>query len=606
MKKNQMRKYLGLGLGLLTVLGSIAIVAVACNKQKGQKGSGELNKNKPLHDGGHDLQLTEQDHAKIINVPSPAEWFEKFKAQVSKPRPYVDKNIELKYDFKLPKSKQVEGDVLFKIGDKTIWDVEQKDIPIQKVEEILSVFQNPQLIPHLINDTNIFGSIKPEDLETGSDANKRKIKPFRFNTNLRQQGNPSFNLPLFHNVLFRRDFYTSDVYNYNIQHGIYQDIVYGRPLNDDNYRVRWNNVTLRNFRPLKGAILNFDKLLQELHVEKPSPKGPNSRELTPKKIKLIYQKEDDSSIKKEVVVQPVYLKERNQYFEAAIDLGIGTPKGVYNLDRVIDLDNDNKEYDFILDDLKKAYQIKIFGEDEPITPYPFFEWNVRILERYKGALFDPNLSLEFDEEQLRENQKHLNGKSYNFLPPLKFTKPYWLLDINDLDAALASALFVAKEDLNDYTREYVITNHNEKDHSFEVAVKFRNNKTKKEYESKKLILRYSNLSFENTTAELTFESFANVSTWNSKPQNKKKYEEVLKTLNFSNLTQEELSKIVTVTFSDTDFQYHATPRVKISVDAKKIITLKVYVSNKWVNGKPTYSQEADIPLKEFKLNLFNI
>lgn len=521
----------------------------ACSKQKSQSNS----QTKPN---------------KVIEKVDQA-FFDEFKTKIEQKRTLP--NIKITSTFKIPfeKNENTLKSPLFKIGDKSVYDLKQNEIPITWVQDLKDYFLSQKTILTYYALANL--------KLTGTDAKGAYFLQFiQYVQKMQQKG------------LLSEDFYqqlwylVSEISDYDMQNGILRSVY---RIANPNLKIKdlYLDGSIYGFKKQKSKYMNFTNLFQ----------WPSNDEKVCFDI-VFKNKNTNQTYTKNIEL--TYSKEKKYILDSLIDYSEFAP-GEYELVSIKKHDDTNAKNLINPNNpnIARIFKVKVFKENEKFKPITLATINQQEADEYDrqnnqiiyknnseiGILNDPN------------KIKELGTFLY-------FKKPLSEITIDDLDRYFKTYFINPEQDFNNFSRQYKITKIDKEKQTVELSVLHINNKTNETYVSPinfKFHYQHVYDVNKNTDAklELNFDE--------SKKEQKQKLQALVNKLDFNKLTYNDLSELALVMFEDVDLE-NTKIHVEMIKNKDRSITLKAYVDKAYKNGKLKISNKADILIKEFKVNYF--
>ncbi|EDT48979.1 putative lipoprotein [Ureaplasma parvum serovar 1 str. ATCC 27813] len=496
-------------------------------------------------------------------------FFNEFKTKIEQKRALP--NIKITSTFKIPfeRNENTLKSPLFKIGEKSVFDLKQNEIPITWVQDLKDYFLSQKTILTYYSLANL--------KLTGNDAKDAYFLEFiQYIQNMQQKG------------IILEDFYQqlwyliSEISDYDMQNGILRSV----------YRIANPKLAIKDFyldgslygfKKEKSKYMNFTSLFQWPNAEEKATfdvvfKNKNSAQSYTKKIELIYSKE------KKFILDS--LINYSEFTPGEYELVSIKKHDDMNAKNLINPNNPN---------IAKIFKIKVFKENEKFKPITLTSINQQ----------------EADEYDRQRNQIiHKNNSEIGILDDsnkikelgtfLYFKKPLSEITINDFDRYFRTYFICPEQDFNDFSRQYKITKIDKQKQIIELSILHINNKTNEIYSSPINFKFYYKKIYDinkNTDARL------DLSFDESKKDQKQKLQELVNKLNFDKLTYNDLSELAVVMFEDVDLE-NTKIYVEMIKNKDRSITLKAFFDKAFKNGKLKISNKPDILIKEFKINYF--
>ncbi|EDX54215.1 hypothetical protein [Ureaplasma urealyticum] len=521
----------------------------ACSKQKSQSNS----QTKPN---------------KVIEKVDQA-FFDEFKTKIEQKRTLP--NIKITSTFKIPfeKNENTLKSPLFKIGDKSVYDLKQNEIPITWVQDLKDYFLSQKTILTYYALANL--------KLTGTDAKGAYFLQFiQYVQKMQQKG------------FLSEDFYqqlwylVSEISDYDMQNGILRSVY---RIANPNLKIKdlYLDGSIYGFKKQKSKYMNFTNLFQ----------WPSNDEKVCFDI-VFKNKNTNQTYTKNIEL--TYSKEKKYILDSLIDYSEFAP-GEYELVSIKKHDDTNAKNLINPNNpnIARIFKVKVFKENEKFKPITLATINQQEADEYDrqnnqiiyknnseiGILNDPN------------KIKELGTFLY-------FKKPLSEITIDDLDRYFKTYFINPEQDFNNFSRQYKITKIDKEKQTVELSVLHINNKTNETYVSPinfKFHYQHVYDVNKNTDAklELNFDE--------SKKEQKQKLQALVNKLDFNKLTYNDLSELALVMFEDVDLE-NTKIHVEMIKNKDRSITLKAYVDKAYKNGKLKISNKADILIKEFKVNYF--
>ncbi|MDU3864788.1 hypothetical protein [Ureaplasma urealyticum] len=521
----------------------------ACSKQKSQSNS----QTKPN---------------KVIEKVDQA-FFDEFKTKIEQKRTLP--NIKITSTFKIPfeKNENTLKSPLFKIGDKSVYDLKQNEIPITWVQDLKDYFLSQKTILTYYALANL--------KLTGTDAKGAYFLQFiQYVQKMQQKG------------FLSEDFYqqlwylVSEISDYDMQNGILRSVY---RIANPNLKIKdlYLDGSIYGFKKQKSKYMNFTNLFQ----------WPSNDEKVCFDI-VFKNKNTNQTYTKNIEL--TYSKEKKYILDSLIDYSEFAP-GEYELVSIKKHDDTNAKNLINPNNpnIARIFKVKVFKENEKFKPITLATINQQEADEYDrqnnqiiyknnseiGILNDPN------------KIKELGTFLY-------FKKPLSEITIDDLDCYFKTYFINPEQDFNNFSRQYKITKIDKEKQTVELSVLHINNKTNETYVSPinfKFHYQHVYDVNKNTDAklELNFDE--------SKKEQKQKLQALVNKLDFNKLTYNDLSELALVMFEDVDLE-NTKIHVEMIKNKDRSITLKAYVDKAYKNGKLKISNKADILIKEFKVNYF--
>ncbi|EDT49761.1 putative lipoprotein [Ureaplasma urealyticum serovar 13 str. ATCC 33698] len=521
----------------------------ACSKQKSQSNS----QTKPN---------------KVIEKVDQA-FFDEFKTKIEQKRTLP--NIKITSTFKIPfeKNENTLKSPLFKIGDKSVYDLKQNEIPITWVQDLKDYFLSQKTILTYYALANL--------KLTGTDAKGAYFLQFiQYVQKMQQKG------------FLSEDFYqqlwylVSEISDYDMQNGILRSVY---RIANPNLKIKdlYLDGSIYGFKKQKSKYMNFTNLFQ----------WPSNDEKVYFDI-VFKNKNTNQTYTKNIEL--TYSKEKKYILDSLIDYSEFAP-GEYELVSIKKHDDTNAKNLINPNNpnIARIFKVKVFKENEKFKPITLATINQQEADEYDrqnnqiiyknnseiGILNDPN------------KIKELGTFLY-------FKKPLSEITIDDLDRYFKTYFINPEQDFNNFSRQYKITKIDKEKQTVELSVLHINNKTNETYVSPinfKFHYQHVYDVNKNTDAklELNFDE--------SKKEQKQKLQALVNKLDFNKLTYNDLSELALVMFEDVDLE-NTKIHVEMIKNKDRSITLKAYVDKAYKNGKLKISNKADILIKEFKVNYF--
>lgn len=521
----------------------------ACSKQKSQSNS----QTKPN---------------KVIEKVDQA-FFDEFKTKIEQKRTLP--NIKITSTFKIPfeKNENTLKSPLFKIGDKSVYDLKQNEIPITWVQDLKDYFLSQKTILTYYALANL--------KLTGTDAKGAYFLQFiQYVQKMQQKG------------FLSEDFYqqlwylVSEISDYDMQNGILRSVY---RIANPNLKIKdlYLDGSIYGFKKQKSKYMNFTNLFQ----------WPSNDEKVCFDI-VFKNKNTNQTYTKNIEL--TYSKEKKYILDSLIDYSEFAP-GEYELVSIKKHDDTNAKNLINPNNpnIARIFKVKVFKENEKFKPITLATINQQEADEYDrqnnqiiyknnseiGILNDPN------------KIKELGTFLY-------FKKPLSEITIDDLDRYFKTYFINPEQDFNNFSRQYKITKIDKEKQTVELSVLHINNKTNETYVSPinfKFHYKHVYDVNKNTDAklELNFDE--------SKKEQKQKLQALVNKLDFNKLTYNDLSELALVMFEDVDLE-NTKIHVEMIKNKDRSITLKAYVDKAYKNGKLKISNKADILIKEFKVNYF--
>ncbi|MEJ3648243.1 hypothetical protein [Ureaplasma urealyticum] len=521
----------------------------ACSKQKSQSNS----QTKPN---------------KVIEKVDQA-FFDEFKTKIEQKRTLP--NIKITSTFKIPfeKNENTLKSPLFKIGDKSVYDLKQNEIPITWVQDLKDYFLSQKTILTYYALANL--------KLTSTDAKGAYFLQFiQYVQKMQQKG------------FLSEDFYqqlwylVSEISDYDMQNGILRSVY---RIANPNLKIKdlYLDGSIYGFKKQKSKYMNFTNLFQ----------WPSNDEKVCFDI-VFKNKNTNQTYTKNIEL--TYSKEKKYILDSLIDYSEFAP-GEYELVSIKKHDDTNAKNLINPNNpnITRIFKVKVFKENEKFKPITLATINQQEADEYDrqnnqiiyknnseiGILNDPN------------KIKELGTFLY-------FKKPLSEITIDDLDRYFKTYFINPEQDFNNFSRQYKITKIDKEKQTVELSVLHINNKTNETYVSQinfKFHYQHVYDVNKNTDAklELNFDE--------SKKEQKQKLQALVNKLDFNKLTYNDLSELALVMFEDVDLE-NTKIHVEMIKNKDRSITLKAYVDKAYKNGKLKISNKADILIKEFKVNYF--
>lgn len=521
----------------------------ACSKQKSQSNS----QTKPN---------------KVIEKVDQA-FFDEFKTKIEQKRTLP--NIKITSTFKIPfeKNENTLKSPLFKIGDKSVYDLKQNEIPITWVQDLKDYFLSQKTILTYYALANL--------KLTGTDAKGAYFLQFiQYVQKMQQKG------------FLSEDFYqqlwylVSEISDYDMQNGILRSVY---RIANPNLKIKdlYLDGSIYGFKKQKSKYMNFTNLFQ----------WPSNDEKVCFDI-VFKNKNTNQTYTKNIEL--TYSKEKKYILDSLIDYSEFAP-GEYELVSIKKHDDTNAKNLINPNNpnIARIFKVKVFKENEKFKPITLATINQQEADEYDrqnnqiiyknnseiGILNDPN------------KIKELGTFLY-------FKKPLSEITIDDLDRYFKTYFINPEQDFNNFSRQYKITKIDKEKQTVELSVLHINNKTNETYVSQinfKFHYQHVYDVNKNTDAklELNFDE--------SKKEQKQKLQALVNKLDFNKLTYNDLSELALVMFEDVDLE-NTKIHVEMIKNKDRSITLKAYVDKAYKNGKLKISNKVDILIKEFKVNYF--
>ncbi|EDY74663.1 hypothetical protein LLZ88_00520 [Ureaplasma urealyticum] len=521
----------------------------ACSKQKSQSNS----QTKPN---------------KVIEKVDQA-FFDEFKTKIE--QKHTLPNIKITSTFKIPfeKNENTLKSPLFKIGDKSVYDLKQNEIPITWVQDLKDYFLSQKTILTYYALANL--------KLTGTDAKGAYFLQFiQYVQKMQQKG------------FLSEDFYqqlwylVSEISDYDMQNGILRSVY---RIANPNLKIKdlYLDGSIYGFKKQKSKYMNFTNLFQ----------WPSNDEKVCFDI-VFKNKNTNQTYTKNIEL--TYSKEKKYILDSLIDYSEFAP-GEYELVSIKKHDDTNAKNLINPNNpnIARIFKVKVFKENEKFKPITLATINQQEADEYDrqnnqiiyknnseiGILNDPN------------KIKELGTFLY-------FKKPLSEITIDDLDRYFKTYFINPEQDFNNFSRQYKITKIDKEKQTVELSVLHINNKTNETYVSPinfKFHYQHVYDVNKNTDAklELNFDE--------SKKEQKQKLQALVNKLDFNKLTYNDLSELALVMFEDVDLE-NTKIHVEMIKNKDRSITLKAYVDKAYKNGKLKISNKADILIKEFKVNYF--
>ncbi|WP_016829185.1 hypothetical protein [Ureaplasma urealyticum] len=521
----------------------------ACSKQKSQSNS----QTKPN---------------KVIEKVDQA-FFDEFKTKIEQKRTLP--NIKITSTFKIPfeKNENTLKSPLFKIGDKSVYDLKQNEIPITWVQDLKDYFLSQKTILTYYALANL--------KLTSTDAKGAYFLQFiQYVQKMQQKG------------FLSEDFYqqlwylVSEISDYDMQNGILRSVY---RIANPNLKIKdlYLDGSIYGFKKQKSKYMNFTNLFQ----------WPSNDEKVCFDI-VFKNKNTNQTYTKNIEL--TYSKEKKYILDSLIDYSEFAP-GEYELVSIKKHDDTNAKNLINPNNpnIARIFKVKVFKENEKFKPITLATINQQEADEYDrqnnqiiyknnseiGILNDPN------------KIKELGTFLY-------FKKSLSEITIDDLDRYFKTYFINPEQDFNNFSRQYKITKIDKEKQTVELSVLHINNKTNETYVSPinfKFHYQHVYDINKNTDAklELNFDE--------SKKEQKQKLQTLVNKLDFNKLTYNDLSELALVMFEDVDLE-NTKIHVEMIKNKDRSITLKAYVDKAYKNGKLKISNKADILIKEFKVNYF--
>ena len=521
----------------------------ACSKQKSQSNS----QTKPN---------------KVIEKVDQA-FFDEFKTKIEQKRTLP--NIKITSTFKIPfeKNENTLKSPLFKIGDKSVYDLKQNEIPITWVQDLKDYFLSQKTILTYYALANL--------KLTSTDAKGAYFLQFiQYVQKMQQKG------------FLSEDFYqqlwylVSEISDYDMQNGILRSVY---RIANPNLKIKdlYLDGSIYGFKKQKSKYMNFTNLFQ----------WPSNDEKVCFDI-VFKNKNTNQTYTKNIEL--TYSKEKKYILDSLIDYSEFAP-GEYELVSIKKHDDTNAKNLINPNNpnIARIFKVKVFKENEKFKPITLTTINQQEADEYDrqnnqiiyknnseiGILNDPN------------KIKELGTFLY-------FKKSLSEITIDDLDRYFKTYFINPEQDFNNFSRQYKITKIDKEKQTVELSVLHINNKTNETYVSPinfKFHYQHVYDVNKNTDAklELNFDE--------SKKEQKQKLQTLVNKLDFNKLTYNDLSELALVMFEDVDLE-NTKIHVEMIKNKDRSITLKAYVDKAYKNGKLKISNKADILIKEFKVNYF--
>lgn len=521
----------------------------ACSKQKSQSNS----QTKPN---------------KVIEKVDQA-FFDEFKTKIEQKRTLP--NIKITSTFKIPfeKNENTLKSPLFKIGDKSVYDLKQNEIPITWVQDLKDYFLSQKTILTYYALANL--------KLTSTDAKGAYFLQFiQYVQKMQQKG------------FLSEDFYqqlwylVSEISDYDMQNGILRSVY---RIANPNLKIKdlYLDGSIYGFKKQKSKYMNFTNLFQ----------WPSNDEKVCFDI-VFKNKNTNQTYTKNIEL--TYSKEKKYILDSLIDYSEFAP-GEYELVSIKKHDDTNAKNLINPNNpnIARIFKVKVFKENEKFKPITLATINQQEAGEYDrqnnqiiyknnseiGILNDPN------------KIKELGTFLY-------FKKSLSEITIDDLDRYFKTYFINPEQDFNNFSRQYKITKIDKEKQTVELSVLHINNKTNETYVSPinfKFHYQHVYDVNKNTDAklELNFDE--------SKKEQKQKLQTLVNKLDFNKLTYNDLSELALVMFEDVDLE-NTKIHVEMIKNKDRSITLKAYVDKAYKNGKLKISNKADILIKEFKVNYF--
>ncbi|EDU66812.1 putative lipoprotein [Ureaplasma urealyticum serovar 11 str. ATCC 33695] len=521
----------------------------ACSKQKSQSNS----QTKPN---------------KVIEKVDQA-FFDEFKTKIEQKRTLP--NIKITSTFKIPfeKNENTLKSPLFKIGDKSVYDLKQNEIPITWVQDLKDYFLSQKTILTYYALANL--------KLTSTDAKGAYFLQFiQYVQKMQQKG------------FLSEDFYqqlwylVSEISDYDMQNGILRSVY---RIANPNLKIKdlYLDGSIYGFKKQKSKYMNFTNLFQ----------WPSNDEKVCFDI-VFKNKNTNQAYTKNIEL--TYSKEKKYILDSLIDYSEFAP-GEYELVSIKKHDDTNAKNLINPNNpnIARIFKVKVFKENEKFKPITLATINQQEADEYDrqnnqiiyknnseiGILNDPN------------KIKELGTFLY-------FKKSLSEITIDDLDRYFKTYFINPEQDFNNFSRQYKITKIDKEKQTVELSVLHINNKTNETYVSPinfKFHYQHVYDVNKNTDAklELNFDE--------SKKEQKQKLQTLVNKLDFNKLTYNDLSELALVMFEDVDLE-NTKIHVEMIKNKDRSITLKAYVDKAYKNGKLKISNKADILIKEFKVNYF--
>ncbi|EEH01955.1 putative lipoprotein [Ureaplasma urealyticum serovar 2 str. ATCC 27814] len=521
----------------------------ACSKQKSQSNS----QTKPN---------------KVIEKVDQA-FFDEFKTKIEQKRTLP--NIKITSTFKIPfeKNENTLKSPLFKIGDKSVYDLKQNEIPITWVQDLKDYFLSQKTILTYYALANL--------KLTSTDAKGAYFLQFiQYVQKMQQKG------------FLSEDFYqqlwylVSEISDYDMQNGILRSVY---RIANPNLKIKdlYLDGSIYGFKKQKSKYMNFTNLFQ----------WPSNDEKVCFDI-VFKNKNTNQTYTKNIEL--TYSKEKKYILDSLIDYSEFAP-GEYELVSIKKHDDTNAKNLINPNNpnIARIFKVKVFKENEKFKPITLATINQQEADEYDrqnnqiiyknnseiGILNDPN------------KIKELGTFLY-------FKKSLSEITIDDLDRYFKTYFINPEQDFNNFSRQYKITKIDKEKQTVELSVLHINNKTNETYVSPinfKFHYQHVYDVNKNTDAklELNFDE--------SKKEQKQKLQALVNKLDFNKLTYNDLSELALVMFEDVDLE-NTKIHVEMIKNKDRSITLKAYVDKAYKNGKLKISNKADILIKEFKVNYF--
>lgn len=521
----------------------------ACSKQKSQSNS----QTKPN---------------KVIEKVDQA-FFDEFKTKIEQKRTLP--NIKITSTFKIPfeKNENTLKSPLFKIGDKSVYDLKQNEISITWVQDLKDYFLSQKTILTYYALANL--------KLTSTDAKGAYFLQFiQYVQKMQQKG------------FLSEDFYqqlwylVSEISDYDMQNGILRSVY---RIANPNLKIKdlYLDGSIYGFKKQKSKYMNFTNLFQ----------WPSNDEKVCFDI-VFKNKNTNQTYTKNIEL--TYSKEKKYILDSLIDYSEFAP-GEYELVSIKKHDDTNAKNLINPNNpnIARIFKVKVFKENEKFKPITLATINQQEADEYDrqnnqiiyknnseiGILNDPN------------KIKELGTFLY-------FKKSLSEITIDDLDRYFKTYFINPEQDFNNFSRQYKITKIDKEKQTVELSVLHINNKTNETYVSPinfKFHYQHVYDVNKNTDAklELNFDE--------SKKEQKQKLQALVNKLDFNKLTYNDLSELALVMFEDVDLE-NTKIHVEMIKNKDRSITLKAYVDKAYKNGKLKISNKADILIKEFKVNYF--
>lgn len=496
-------------------------------------------------------------------------FFDEFKTKIEQKRTLP--NIKITSTFKIPfeKNENTLKSPLFKIGDKSVYDLKQNEIPITWVQDLKDYFLSQKTILTYYALANL--------KLTGTDAKGAYFLQFiQYVQKMQQKG------------FLSEDFYqqlwylVSEISDYDMQNGILRSVY---RIANPNLKIKdlYLDGSIYGFKKQKSKYMNFTNLFQ----------WPSNDEKVCFDI-VFKNKNTNQTYTKNIEL--TYSKEKKYILDSLIDYSEFAP-GEYELVSIKKHDDTNAKNLINPNNpnIARIFKVKVFKENEKFKPITLATINQQEADEYDrqnnqiiyknnseiGILNDPN------------KIKELGTFLY-------FKKPLSEITIDDLDRYFKTYFINPEQDFNNFSRQYKITKIDKEKQTVELSVLHINNKTNETYVSPinfKFHYQHVYDVNKNTDAklELNFDE--------SKKEQKQKLQALVNKLDFNKLTYNDLSELALVMFEDVDLE-NTKIHVEMIKNKDRSITLKAYVDKAYKNGKLKISNKADILIKEFKVNYF--